>query len=194
MKSVLISIQPKWCELIASGKKTIEVRKTRTKIKTPFKCYIYCTKGKHEMLWRWKNEVFYDTQDPYNRPNQMAGKVIGEFVCDKITPIRKSISGFVVEGGIAVTNEMAVNSCLDYSDMIKYFGDKKLGYGWRISNLKIYDTPKELGEFKVKCKEQKHGECLLTSCGINEPYFHTCAEGGYKPLNKPPQSWFYVEV
>lgn len=25
MKAVLISIQPKWCELIASGKKTIEV-------------------------------------------------------------------------------------------------------------------------------------------------------------------------
>ncbi len=26
MKSVLISIQPKWCEFIAIGKKTIEVR------------------------------------------------------------------------------------------------------------------------------------------------------------------------
>ena len=39
-KSVLISIQPKWCELIASGKKTIEVRKTAPKLETPFKCYI----------------------------------------------------------------------------------------------------------------------------------------------------------
>ena len=46
MKSVLISIRPKWCELIASGKKTIEVRKTRPNIETPFKCYIYCTKPK----------------------------------------------------------------------------------------------------------------------------------------------------
>lgn len=44
MKSVLISIQPKWCELIASGKKTIEVRKTKPKLETPFKVYIYCTK------------------------------------------------------------------------------------------------------------------------------------------------------
>ncbi len=42
-KAVMISIQPKWCELIASGKKTIEVRKTKPKIDTPFKCYIYCT-------------------------------------------------------------------------------------------------------------------------------------------------------
>lgn len=34
-KAVLLSIQPKWCGLIASGKKTIEVRKTRPKIETP---------------------------------------------------------------------------------------------------------------------------------------------------------------
>ena len=45
MKAVLISIQPKWCELIASGKKTIEVRKTKPKLETPFKCYIYCTQN-----------------------------------------------------------------------------------------------------------------------------------------------------
>ena len=44
MKAVLISIQPKWCELIASGKKTVEVRKTKPKIAPPFKVYIYCTK------------------------------------------------------------------------------------------------------------------------------------------------------
>lgn len=44
MKDVLISIQPKWVEKIASGEKTIEVRKTRPKIDTPFKVYIYATK------------------------------------------------------------------------------------------------------------------------------------------------------
>ena len=43
-KAVLISIRPTWCELIANGEKTIEVRKTRPKLDTPFKCYIYCTK------------------------------------------------------------------------------------------------------------------------------------------------------
>jgi hypothetical protein len=36
MKSVLISISPKWCKLIAQGKKTIEVRKTRPKIDAPY--------------------------------------------------------------------------------------------------------------------------------------------------------------
>ena len=43
MKSVMLSIRPKWCEMIASGEKTIEVRKTKPKLETPFKCYIYCT-------------------------------------------------------------------------------------------------------------------------------------------------------
>jgi len=29
MKAILMSIQPKWCKLIAHGNKTIEVRKTK---------------------------------------------------------------------------------------------------------------------------------------------------------------------
>lgn len=49
-KAVLTSIQPKWCELIASGKKTVEVRKTKPKLKTPFKVYICCTKNKWQHL------------------------------------------------------------------------------------------------------------------------------------------------
>ena len=43
MKAVLISIKPNWCKLIWSGMKTVEVRKTRPKLETPFKVYIYCT-------------------------------------------------------------------------------------------------------------------------------------------------------
>ncbi len=46
MTAVMLSIRPEWCSLIAQGKKTIEVRKNRPKLGTPFKCYIYCTKAK----------------------------------------------------------------------------------------------------------------------------------------------------
>ena len=70
MKAVLISIQPKWCELIASGKKTIEVRKTRPKIETPFRCYIYMTATKERCrLWEYITAYamyhggYYDTFD-----------------------------------------------------------------------------------------------------------------------------------
>lgn len=46
-KSVMISIRPKWCEKIVNGEKTIEVRKTRPKLNTPFRVYIYCTLPKY---------------------------------------------------------------------------------------------------------------------------------------------------
>ena len=44
-KAIMLSIRPKWCEKIVNGNKTIEVRKTRPKMNTPFECYIYCTIG-----------------------------------------------------------------------------------------------------------------------------------------------------
>ena len=52
-KAVMLSIRPKWVEKIANGEKTIEVRKTRPKLKTPFKCYIYCTaeRAGYDALW-----------------------------------------------------------------------------------------------------------------------------------------------
>ena len=69
-KAVMLSIRPKWCEKIASGEKTIEVRKTRPKLETPFKCYIYETQG-----W-WKRDGL--------RAFRLGGRVIGEFTCDRI--------------------------------------------------------------------------------------------------------------
>lgn len=81
MKAVLISIQPKWCELIASGKKTIEVRKTRPKIETPFRCYIYMTATKERCrLWEYITAYQNSKGDILNGSQ----KVIGEFVCDDI--------------------------------------------------------------------------------------------------------------
>ncbi len=94
MRSVLLSIRPKWCELIASGKKTIEVRKTRPKIPVPFKCYIYCTKPKMITKYVFKPEdypeymrpektVFCkvpDASSPFCSEVNGNGKVIGEFV------------------------------------------------------------------------------------------------------------------
>lgn len=65
-KAVLLSIRPCWCNLIAFGRKTLEIRKTRPKIETPFRCFIYCAK------------------EPHSFPGTVAGKVIGEFVCDNI--------------------------------------------------------------------------------------------------------------
>ena len=174
MKKILISIRPQWCEKIVSGKKTIEVRKTAPK-EVPFKCYIYMTQGAYKDLGLYSEGIYQ---------NRM--KVIGEFICDKVYLIKNQRNRFVVaneEQG--VTNEIARQSCLDYYDIVNYLGDKD-GYGWHISDLKIYNKPKELSEFLKPCPAKK-GVCL--DCIAYNEYDEVCANN----LTRPPQSWQYVE-
>ncbi len=177
MKSVLISIQPKWCELIASGKKTVEVRKTKPKLETPFKCYIYCTKGKDLLtsvngkVQKPNNTVIDLSRD--SKINVLNGSVIGEFVCN-------SISGG--SGEYAVYH--AEGTCLTSTEIADYIEDK-YAYFWHISDLVIYDEPKELGEFERACPDN------VRSCAM-------CRHSGYSGMKcskqiKPPQSWCYVE-
>ena len=90
-KAVLISIRPKWCEKIINGDKTIEVRKTRPKMDTPFKCYIYCT------LPKYPHEDFIATD--YPRPQFYGGgKVVGEFTCDRIYELETKARGGDFQG------------------------------------------------------------------------------------------------
>lgn len=186
MKSVLISINPKWCELIASDKKTVEVRKTKPKLDVPFKCYIYETKGK----LRWCNKCHDpDCERPY--PNCAChegwGKVIGEFVCDKIEKIFQCNSGWVQE-----------HACISREEYFKYLGlpynshfDSNGAYAWHISDLKIYDKPRELSEFMHEC----NGICLSSTKHYKCEWFDkkglVCDR--LKPITRPPQSWCYVE-
>lgn len=179
MKAVLISIAPKWCEKIASDEKTIEVRKTRPSILTPFKAYIYCTKEKPFIQKiRFGDIAISHTQISKNLYN---GKVIGEFVCDKVTPlVPLGLRGF------EVLDETLKAMCLTTDDLNVYGGLKTL-YAWHISDLKIYDTPKELNEFRVPCR---------TSCkNCKNPLYYNgrCEEDNVKILTRPPQSWCYVQ-
>ena len=117
MKSVLISIRPKWCELIASGKKTIEVRKTYPKPPPPFKCYIYCTKDA-----RNADKLLVPTEYHF----RCYGAVIGEFVCDLI--------------GLCHGADVP-SSCVPIEELKKYANGKMLAR-WHISDVKIYDKPR----------------------------------------------------
>lgn len=175
MKSVLISIQPKWVEKIAKGEKTIEVRKTAPKCKEPFKCYIYCTKASKKYqticgcmvintdeLYRLPNgEIKHDwsgelmcCNGEYTRDNFLNGKVIGEFVCDNVE---------------WMSMRDCDKACMTLKEAVDYGKGKKL-YAWHISDLKIYDKPKGLSEF-------------FTPMGKRPSYM----------VERPPQSWCYVE-
>lgn len=171
MKAVLISIQPKWCEMIASGKKTIEVRKTSPKIETPFKCYIYCTKQKtiaDEYCGNRNGHIYIDN-----------GKVIGEFVCDDI----------IVDERGENADVFSKYAQLSLVEQKKYGANKPL-FGWHITDLKIYYKPKELGEFR---KEGFMTEEQWLYALYPNTHCHYAAWAKRFEITRPPQSWCYVE-
>ena len=173
MKAVLMSIKPKWCELIASGKKTVEIRKTKPKLEVPFKVYIYETKDKRYenigVCGRKKDGTIYIFKNH-------CGKVIGEFVCYRISGGSGEYAVYHTEG-----------TCLTSTEIADYIGDK-YAYYWHISNLVIYDEPRELWEFYAlkKCHSCDSGY-ESTACIYDEECKVPIV------IKRPPQSWCYVE-
>lgn len=196
MESVLISNRPKWCEKICCeiGKdknskpiyeKRIEVRKSKPS-EVPFKCYIYCTKDRRNLLPIEHGKVlqkvnFWENTDAYYG----FGKVIGEFICDKVDEY--TFSHYEAEYRVTHVEQKAM--CLNQPELIRY-GKGKTLYGWHISKLKIYEKPKELSELwgRKNCLAADTEECW--NC------FAACREINgrrYQPLRRPPQSWCYIE-
>lgn len=188
-KAVLISIRPEWCNLIKNGTKTVEVRKTRPKLETPFKVYIYETKT--PLRWnKSHNDIIGGS----------GGEVIGEFICDNIR-YANGTNLLVKEDA-----EKALRgSCLEKTDLLAYLGvkpfmsryDKKTEfYCWHISELKIYDKPKELKEFFTLCDMGCEFCEYWTYQRVNADEFDMdCGSRvfGCKEIKRPPQSWRYVE-
>lgn len=192
-KAVLISIRPKWCEKIVNGNKTIEVRKTRPKMNTPFKCYIYCTlQGCNEFfrvdlggdVAKWNRGKWADRK----------GKVIGEFTCDRIdwithigyTGIPNLVETRICDAATMRTSPVGglLNAaCLTPKMLNDYlaWGD---GYGWHITDLRIYDAPRELSELERPYECNECDAKWATEC-------NACHEE--VKIKRAPQSWCYVE-
>lgn len=203
MKSVLISIRPKWCELIASGEKTIEVRKTRPKIETPFRCYICCTMGDvvrfHGHRSKAAKETFWmgKALNPESPGRYVGnGAVIGEFVCDCITPLYNVCTDdwSLLRGGLhEIEKQLVGMACLTEEELHEY-ANGKYCYAWHISDLKIYDKPRELSEFYKECNFDKCESCPHLYVENTPSSYETWCEFDEKmPIARPPQSWCYVE-
>lgn len=222
MNEIMLSVRPKWCELIAKGQKTIEIRKTKPNCDVPFKVYIYCTKPSKKYLTvcgcmilnsdelfrlptgeiKRGSSVEMMMYDNYTTDNFLNGKVIGEFTCDRIYELETQSPGgsYYVKGeDRSTTNDVARQSCLFLKDMHEYLRSKG-GYGWHISYLKIYDEPKQLSEFRNFCAYRNNdgtcqfekGECDCVNFNFNTDYSVTCAEC-LDFMSRPPRSWCYVE-
>lgn len=160
MKAVMKSVSPRICEKVANGNCTILVSKTAPKCEEPFKCYIYCTFPKKPAYTLWLNRR---TENKFLAD----GKVVGEFICDKLFLLhpytydggnadlrhRKLIQTFE---GSSKENEILAATCLTQDEMFDYIGAGNYGYGWHISDLKIYGKPKELSEFGLTRPPQSY--------------------------------------
>jgi predicted transcriptional regulator len=175
MKSILMSIQPKWVKKIINGKKTIEVRKTAPK-EAPFRAYIYCTGVKNLNLAILKPYSAYVKiyRETGGAIDYWHGKVVAEFVCDKVESIPVDSEAFAA---------ISKPACLTTDELIRYCSGKDM-YGLHISDLKIYDKPRELGEFRVIRERSYYANPYDVSS------YRTISR--YEPITRPPQSWQYV--
>lgn len=186
MNSVLRSIKPYWFYLICERIKTVEVGKTVPTANDWDKItYLYCSKDIKSF-----NRIPKDKQEKYRK---FLGKVGARFVCDWVTEIKPhcDIDGFVnqyIHGYPAILGE---NDCLSFEEMKAYLGNKK-GYDLHISDLKIYDKPKKLGEFRspIYCEYGKKMGCWLEFCKTHN---YDCVKRVAEKITRPPQSWQYVE-
>lgn len=180
MKSVLISTRPKLVEKIChkigedeTGKaiyeKRIEVRNTAPQ-EVPFKCYIYETKGQYVKF----------THGAHTKYGYGRGKVIGEFICNSIDEYPYDYCD-----GVDIDDDTILETAIDREDINIYAKGKTL-YGWHISDLKIYDKPKELSEFRKPC--DRFLDCFTCRRLVRNEYM-SCDN----KITRPPQSWMYVE-
>lgn len=111
------------------------------------------------------------------------GHIAGEFTCDRIYEIQKrgipenfdycylSLNEWGNDDIAAEINAISA-SCVSKGELNAYGARTPVLYGWHISNLRIYDTPRDLGEF-IGLRTMKNGFEL-------------------RELDRPPQSWCYV--
>lgn len=189
MKPILMSLSPYWYYLICEGIKSIEVRSRIPKDQNwNKKVACYMTKDKKSF-----NRIPKEFQEKYKTH---FGKVGMQFMCDKIENIDIPYPAYFSE--VKNREELENKTCLTLMQMHQYSKDRL--YGLHISDLKIYDKPKELGEFFVK------GECPEENCGFCKNFHrgrrwlngdtydeNDCIVYGIKPITRPPRSWLYVE-
>lgn len=198
-KAVLISIRPEWVERILSGEKTLEVRKTRPNVETPFKVYIYCTSGRPDLNIPISPERlmqdYLDTGSMQSLNCPLGnGKVIGEFVCDSIVTYNYDYCphpeiGMDYDCGDSwweIADEDLKSACMTEKEFRYYAFGSVAMYGWHISNLEIYGIPKPLSKFKGLCK-------IEADCGCCPYYNYTKMDCDGRTIKRPPQSWCYVE-
>ena len=127
------------------------------------------------------------------------GKIVAEFICNKVDEILPCTEHNGIHYPVESNHELAEivkKACLTLRELYDY-GVKKVDgcysstsklpklYGYHITDLKIYDQPKEVGRFRNPCDGCKKEN---TERGTEE--ISPCRA---TLLTRAPQSWQYVE-
>lgn len=129
-------------------------------------------------------------KEEWSKDNFLCQKVIGEFVCNKVEVLFDT-NGNPENYKTDILPNILQKTALSYDEFSDYVGsraDKNNIYGWHISDLKIYDKPKELSEFRTPC-----GGKTCAGCKILVVKNADCVNRGKRYMSHPPQSWCYAE-
>ena len=194
MNKILISIKPEWTAKILNGEKTIEVRKTAPKCDLPCEVYIYCTRGDylHHNKYGWfvtdkpityiaLNGRLAVRQEPFNGKVVLAFTLLRADEFDMGNPYEEPTSSFLKK------------ACVTIGQARTYANGKRRLYAWHISDLVIFDGPRELSEFVNKTKFDRLYNELNDGVTHNEMTAYMTAKAE-SVIEKAPQSWCYVEV
>ena len=179
---VIRSAKPYWIYLIITGKKTIEVGKDFPKSNKWDKTVeMYCSKDKKSF-----NRI---PEADREWMRKYLGKIACSFKCnERLDSFLNNNDGWFIERG-----------CLTQEEIDKYQGDNAVLCGWNISELKVYNEPRELSEYCHPCpkgfNDVSNYRCWrewgnrLSQCKYNDMKNSKCKN----QVVLPPQSWFYVE-
>lgn len=203
MKAILLSIRPEWCDLIIRGQKTLEVRRTRPKLETPFRVYVYCTKCPQHIITIFKDGEEIADDEIHNGkpvfvkcdkylPEDIRNKtqtVIGEFICDGIENVAFPYPAYQNK----LDPKLILKSGMSYIQLHRYASSGKTRvdlFFWHISNFKLYEEPVKLKDFWAIQPCTHRGDCC--TCRRWDAEKLIC-RGEAFGIERPPQSWCYVE-
>ena len=176
MKAIMMSIRPEWVAKILNGEKTIEIRKKFPKDYVGW-VYIYCTKDK-QLTLRNERYILIEGEKYHIDSPVLNGKVVARFWCDKVEEIETKYLGELET--LTMNMPQLLNaSCLSLKQLDNYLQDYD-GRAIHITNLEIFDKPKEIKEFvRDTGRRMLVGNDLIPYC---------------EPLIRAPQSWCHIEV
>lgn len=160
MKAVLLSLHNRHILNMHSGAKTNELRTTPPKLAPPFKVYNLDTIS-----------------------SGGCGKVVSEWICDSMETWNKLFLGIPVY--LMKTGCVTKGEIMDYTD----HGNKALT-AMHISNLVIYDKPKDLSEFK-RAGFMTEEQWLYNLYPNTHCHYEAWAKRF--EIKRPPQSYMFVE-